>query len=874
LGSLAIAAAIAVVIWLAVRMPSDSGYPQANVDAGSRMGSAKTRQAPPTGATLSSAWPDGVDTAPVSKKGTSPQKTAATWVNISYADLVDMDQLTSSGDTVRDILQSPDLRSWHRGEVQPHLDRFAELLPTALEVMQGPDHRPQRNVVEQFHVGSTQPCWVAIFRSGRVVVTSDGCGKARAFLPGEDARRAYDTYYSVIRHPLAGLAGPGIAQLEVEVFAYRNDYSSCELKLNPASHTVKAAAFPPPPGKRPVDIRGLQAFFEKGGELVGGELDRDRGLSLFARASQEQRVAGQPVSLADFAVAYRAVFHAGDNKAFVSLDRHRDPTRVTVNFGGFLEHTRVGSVLLEADKRFKTITTGLDPVSSRDVRNYTRRFVTDFLTVSEIDLLDRAQASSQWKSTRFWYYPESVEVEAELDYSYAVIQKAQFTADAERGRKDFVSATAFEQSRKTSLSPGVRRNINDLNARYTHYAAAFPELRELGVCARLIGICCWLDRAKPSYLDLDALLSVELPAVTTERERTQLLASCQACVVEGQASAFRPEPVVAYLGDVLDKPFTAFFQSPDAVAEYLCHRNNFDEKESARFVLEASELYASSASGPVRAIVRTDKDLKALVSYAAGRLDVPLPPEVSEMEQQIEAASAKLENLRSQLEKLRAMMAQSTYSHNRYLDRHNTLVDEYERARLWLKGQAEKDLAKSLTQASVSQISGGIELAPDKFSVRRVRNSPLLARLRELSGRVGTEWTVVDGGERWVRSPGEAGRDTSVVAKLADGWREVSERTPGSALIRTTTAHDGSRYWFSQDTGSRKWQDQVTRPDGRVSQRLFDPSSKRLNIVHHEGGSLKEHVTAEIQSENRIVFRKSGRRDLLPPASPPRWWQE
>jgi len=573
-------------------------------------------------------------------------------------------------------------------------------------------------------------------------------------------------------------------------------------------------------------------------------------------------------------VAYRAVFHAGDNKAFVSLDPHRDPTKVSVNFGGFLEDTRVGSVVLEADKRFKTITSGLDPSSGRDSRGYTRRFVPGFLAVCEVDLLAHPRGSTQWESTRFWYYPESVQVDADLDYSYAVIRKAQFTADAERERRDFASARAFERAKKVSLSPGIRRNIDDLNARYAKYAAAFPELRELGVVARLMGICCWLDRAKPSYLDLDALLSVELPAVTTERERTQLLVSCQAYVAEGQSNALRSEPVVTYLGDLLDKPFTAFFRGSDAVAEYLCHRNNVDEKESARFAGEASDLYESLASGPIRAIVRSEEDLKALTSYAAERVDVPLPPEVGKMRDDLDEAVAKLESLRSELDRLKALMAQSATVHNRYVDKYNMLVDEYESTRLWLKGQAEKNLAKGLTRGSVYEISGGIELTPDAFSIGRVRSSPLLDRLRDLGLRVETEWTVVDGGERWVRSSSQTDRETALVTKLASGWREVSERTMGTVLTRTSTAHDASRYWFSKDTVSGKWRDQVTRPDGCVRERLFDPPSKRLDIVHHESGSLREHVTAEVQSESLIVFRKSSRRDLLPPASPPRWWPE
>lgn len=276
LGLFATAAAIAVIVWFAapmltrapgIALQSDSGHPQADVDAGSRVGSAKARQAPPTGAMRSMAQLEGADTAPVSKKGANPQETAPVWVNVRYADLVDMDELTSSGDALKEVLRSPDLEARRRGEVQPYLDRFAQLLPAALEMRQGPDRSPQRNVVDQFAVGSAQPCWVAIFRSGRFIVTSDGRGRARAFLPGDDAREAYNAHYPVIRHALAGLVRAGVVELALEVFAYRNNYASCELRLNPVPYAVKAPTFPPPSDKLPVDVRGLQVFFEKGGSL-------------------------------------------------------------------------------------------------------------------------------------------------------------------------------------------------------------------------------------------------------------------------------------------------------------------------------------------------------------------------------------------------------------------------------------------------------------------------------------------------------------------------------------------------------------------------------------------------------------------------------
>ena len=68
-------------------------------------------------------------------------------------------------------------------------------------------------------------------------------------------------------------------------------------------------------------------------------------------------------------------------------------------------------------------------------------------------------------------------------------------------------------------------NIDDLNRNYAAYTSIFPELKELSAVARLMGVCIWLQKANLSQLDLDELLTVELPPVHTPREKRQLVAS-------------------------------------------------------------------------------------------------------------------------------------------------------------------------------------------------------------------------------------------------------------------------------------------------------------------------------------------------------------
>ena len=284
-----------------------------------------------------------------------------------------------------------------------------------------PTPSPQTSLAERYPAGAAQPAWAAVLREGKYFVSADGQGRARVFLPGDDPRAAYRRAYSLLRHPLAAALAPG-TPLQVEVFSYRNDFAAAELRLNPVPYRFRARSFPPQ-GQQ-LDLDELEAFFRQGGQLEGAELAPGGGLVLYASQAQQQSLGGQAVSLADLAVAYRAVFHAGDAEAFVSLDRNADPTLATVNFGGLLEDTRIGKAVLAADVRFKTICSGLDPVTYADIREKTRRAVPSFMSNSERHFLANPTADlGQWVTARYWYYPDSCGVETDEEDRFAAITR-------------------------------------------------------------------------------------------------------------------------------------------------------------------------------------------------------------------------------------------------------------------------------------------------------------------------------------------------------------------------------------------------------------------------------------------------------------------
>ncbi|MCD4699088.1 MAG: hypothetical protein K8R91_00745 [Phycisphaerae bacterium] len=695
------------------------------------------------------------------------------------------------------------------------------------------------------------------------------------FVPGENPHVAYEANYGILRHVLASLLPHDQPSLKVSVYVYRNDYASCELSLNVEPFVVITGQFPPPKNKVPLDLVGLKQFFTHGVQLEGGKIEEKGGLVLVGKILMNQRLTGKKVELSDLAVAYRSVFHAGENKAYVSLDPHRDPTLVTVNFGGFLEDTRIGSVVLKADERFKTITCGLDPNSFKDIRQVVRRFVPSFATVGERFLCQKSDHEKRWQGTRFWYYPDSVEVEADMSYEYAVIRRAQFTANAERSRDDYPTREAFEKFKKTQLKPSYRRNINHLNEHYEKYAAAFPELAELSVVARLMGMCIWLERAKCNHIDLDTLLEVELPPCRTPMARNQLMVATLTKVIKSaqiRLSEVQARAVVEYINPVLDQSLDKVFPSNEHLARYLALASGVDKTQSARFLdraIQKRQLYSGEKS--VRKIIHKEDEIGALALYVAGEIDVADPPELTKLDASIRSGKSETKEIERQIKDLSAIMARSNEAHNRNVGRYNRLVDQQRKLAQSVNSKVERYNSQQVVKRSIVQITGGIALEPEEFTVRLVQSSPSLRQLKEVLGTIKRTLGVI-GGEGWVRTRSHAGGSSPKHRVLARPWKTEQTHLMKERGLTTATSGSSRRYWRKILQKTAGWRDQVNWGNGRIIERYYDSAKRNINIAEFKAGKLKAHIVGQYDGQDKIVFRKSSRRDLLRPETPPSWW--
>lgn len=689
------------------------------------------------------------------------------WLNVDYSDLVDKSAILQTGQTLGSALASNSLK----GALQPFLDRYSALLESSVELVNNEDS-PFTDVTANYPAGAPQPAWVALFRSGKMSAFTDRRKTARLFLQGSNPQTAYSDNYPVIRHLLNKLR-PAWGELHVEIYAFENDYRTLTLKLNPAPAVLSGSRFGTPAGKVPIGLKGLSDFFDQGGQLEGARINGNDGLQLYARAAAHATLAGNRVRLSDLAVAYRAAFHSGNNKAFISLDPHKDVTRATVNFGGFLEDTAIGKVVLEADKRFKTITSGLDPNTYNDIRAETRKRAPGFLTISERDLFSGSY-KKDWIKTRLWFYPDSIEVQTDTSKHYARIINPRFLADAERSREDFSSSAEFEKKKKAMLLPAIRENIEDLNSHFDYYANAFSEYRELITVGRLMAICSWLYRVSPRWLDLDALMSVELPAETTERERTQLIAATMSREgnYENRLENIKENLSIYFLSPDLDKSISDFFSTNNELAEFLASKSESD-KDNASRQAEAARLLKTTGRQAVKTLLTSQNDLQAFALFAGRKRQILADPHIELA--QIEAEKNAIFEMNreitaqdKQLQDYRAKIYSSTITGNdTEMQRYNEMVAAINnqikiyqaRADTYIQKVAAFNLSQKRSRAIMLEIGGGINLEAESFKIHTVKNSAQLNNFKNITARAKPEWTVINKEEKWITNKVDSRRE-------------------------------------------------------------------------------------------------------------------
>jgi hypothetical protein len=241
------------------------------------------------------------------------------------------------------------------------------------------------------------------------------------------------------------------------------------------------------------------------------------------------------------------VTHGGLAEPAMSLDRGHSPWQSIVSYGGRLRDTSLGWVSLLCDVRFKTFSMGLGIEEGRDLRDEVRMEVPSFKTHIERFAADPLSATISSQQTRLWFYPDRVDLTVAPQGDVLAMRRVRLSAAAERlADETFAPGEGGEP-------PWTKATIAAINQDYDGLARVFPELADLDHVVRLLSFFTWLDqaaRAGTAVPDLDALLAVELPALSTPRTFPQML-SFNALPTAGSADAvesFDRVPVVDALG--------------------------------------------------------------------------------------------------------------------------------------------------------------------------------------------------------------------------------------------------------------------------------------------------------------------------------------
>ena len=630
------------------------------------------------------------------------------WVSISYGDLVNKSILTHSGETVEEVIRKiPQYTDDTKGLVQSYLEPYSILCHDVLLAYSQPDTMPLINIIDLYPVGSEQPAWASLFREGHYQLYYND-HIIRVFLKGRNSARSFEKYFSVIRHPLMDVINSSREKIErVEVYSFSNDYASTEIRLNLTPTIYPTNEIDLASTKKSIDLRSIDDFLKMGVTLEAVEVDEANELYFYGRKSEKQSIAGRQLSLADIAVVYRSIFHYGNNAPYISLDTDEDNRYAKVNFGGHLENTLVGDVVLEADKLFKTLSTGIDPNTHEIIKRNITKKVPGFVTEDERSLAEGMGKGSM--QIRYWFYPDSIGTVT--DGSIGAVLKNQFLADIER------------MDVKMDAGNSVRETIDHLNRNFSKYEAAEETFKELSTVGRIMALVNWLKAMNiDNRIDLDNLLSVRLPAFATPQKTKKMLAITALAYPEYDRPNFnyiRNNSKVYYISHLLDAqgPRDSDDQHLRVASEYFSS-------------IEMSELAPLSYN-----------DLKTRIDLYEKRIE--------RRENKIESKKKHIAGLESSLNRY----------NSKEVDRYNLAIDEYNDLLVAQSNLIDHYNSKinqlngmRMVSRCITSVGGGINLRPAAFKrVVKNSNSPILKTLREAKSALVVKNNVSQYGS-WVRS--------------------------------------------------------------------------------------------------------------------------
>ncbi len=725
------------------------------------------------------------------------------WITISYGRAVDKSTLTHSGESVGNVIQKiPTYTDDLKGLVQQYLEPYSILCHDVLLYNIKPDTPPLINILAHYPIGSEQPAWVDLFREGHFQLYYDP-HLIRIFLKGDNPENSFEKYQSVIRHPIQDLINSEHLSIKnIEVYVFNNDYAKAEIRVNIIPATSAIDDLDLSPKHQPIDLGSIEEFLNHGVVLEAVEVGERNDIFFYGRSASDQTIAGKPVSISDIAVIYRSIFHYGYNTPYISLDTHEDNRYAKVNFGGHLENTRVGHVVLEADKLFKTLGTGIDPNTHEFVKSKITKHVPAFLTEDERGFLEDANEGNT--QIRYWFYPD--EIGTVTDGSIGVVQKHQFLADAER------------MDVEVQLDKATRKTIDHLNKYYIQYEKAENTYKELNTVGRMMALINWLKEMNiDDRVELDDLLSVKIPAFSTPEKTKKMLAiTAMVCPEDLNITSqnIRDYTKTYYLSHLLDK-----YSSSTSDKEFLeIADNHFSQ-------VDITELYL-----PYKKLEDQLDNYERLINLN---------------EKEIELLNDEIERKKDTLDRY---SSSDIEQYNNLINKYNSLLENQESVINVYNAMVTELNNMNIITEVVFSIGGGISLNPREFKQTVInKDSPAIREIAKVKNQLKSAGNISKSGD-WIRS--NATNGGSRINKLPDiSW--TSSKSENGSVKYTYRADSG-------DSTSVEFSQNLDYVQYNISMNAYDDIvkySKEMNLIEVRHDIFPQVYKGEVSSDGkRIVF--------------------
>jgi len=426
----------------------------------------------------------------------------------------------------------------------------------------------------------------------------------------------------------------------------------------------------------------------------------------------------------------------------------------------------------------------------------------------------------------------------------------------------------FEKFKKAHLPQSILKNIEHLNRNYGEYQQVYPELSELSVVGRLMGICSWLYKAKPVWLDLDSLLTVKVPYCATGGEKDKLL-SVSAIAVSDQIGI--SEEYVKEMGTVqnasmiLNDTVENIFKNPENY--YNLYRDSIGKPVPNE---EKAQKYREDKDKKTRDVVKGEKELRALLSYYSKSIEAKLPPIVKEYQDKIKANRERLKDLTKELEETERILKNAAgEARDTYAARYNELAGLYNSTQDEFKSTADKLNGLGIKTISGLGIGGGINLEPGNFNIKKKPKSAQLAGLYSAEKAVKDPAAGPGKAGDWIKSAYKVKKAEAAAPKTKTQTKALAKtkqmpqqqpqakiQTPAKPAVPRQPKTDNYNVKVDKKTGN--WSASVKKSGNKSAEKYYDKTKKVIHEAEFTFGRQENHIVGRRISGDEIIFEFSG----------------